>query len=316
MNTLEFEIHNQTLVRIDSQDVINKNKNVYKCIFTFDEDSEWINLNKFVLFTDGWGNSKTQHLGNNSNCLSCLVPDKMLSGSYFKISVYAGDLITTNNVSVNLIQSGYNRHNHNTCECDCHRHTNKDIFVEIFDRLDNTVDSIVYDNKTLHLFCRDTLLESIYIPLLEENEIRDLVTNLTKDFINNIPIANADGDGLLSSEDKVKLDSIESGANKTIIDSELDENSDNPVSNKVITSMMNNHNTDITDLQERQDNTSIKLNNLQEDYDYNKDVINNHMNKIVDDINDLNTTLESKEDRYDYVERLDNIIVELITKGE
>ena len=48
----------------------------------------------------------------------------------------------------------------------------------------------------------------------------------------------------------------------------------------------------------------------------NKDVINNHMNKIVDDINALNTTIESKEDRYDYVERLDNIIVELITKGE
>ena len=106
MNILEFEVHNQILTRIDSQDVLNKSRNIYKCLFTFEEDSEWINLNKFVIFKDGWGNSSTVHLGKSSNTLSCLVPDEILRGSYFQVSIYAGDLITTNNVSVALIHSG------------------------------------------------------------------------------------------------------------------------------------------------------------------------------------------------------------------
>ena len=89
MNTLEFEVHNQTLKRLDSQNVVNRNRNVYKCRFIFEEDSEWTNLNKFAIFTDGWGNSSTQHLGKNSDILTCLVPDQMLKGSYFKISIYA-----------------------------------------------------------------------------------------------------------------------------------------------------------------------------------------------------------------------------------
>lgn len=45
--------------------------------------------------------------------------------------------------------------------------------------------------------------------------------------------------GLMSKEDKTKLDGIESEANKTVIDNELDLNSSNPVQNSVITSELN-----------------------------------------------------------------------------
>ncbi len=41
-------------------------------------------------------------------------------------------------------------------------------------------------------------------------------------------------DGLMSSSDKTKLDGIEAGANKTVIDTELSSTSTNPVQNKVI----------------------------------------------------------------------------------
>ena len=201
MNTLEFEIHNQTLIRVDSQDVINKNKNVYKCIFTFEEDSEWMPLNKFVIFTDGWGNSTTQHLGNNSNILSCLIPDKVLSGSYFKISIYAGDLITTNQISVGLIQSGYKHRRHGHCH-----HNEKDIFVEIFENLDQTIDSIFYENHTLHLYHRDTLLESVYLPCLEHDEIVELVNDLTEDYINKLPTATPEQNGLIQIPSTYKSD--------------------------------------------------------------------------------------------------------------
>ena len=258
MNVLEFEVKNQTLTRVNSQDVVNKSKNIYKCRFKFEDESEWLTLNKFAIFTDGWGNSSTQHLGKEGNILTCLIPDKVLQGSYFKISIYAGDLITTNSVSIALIQSGYNHHRRHSCYED-----SKDIWVTIFDRLDNTIDSIVYDNNTLHLFNRDELVESIYLPFVHEDEVSNLVNTLVDEHITNLPTATSATPGLLSSEDKIKLDNIEEGANRTIIDSSLDSNSENPISNNAVTE-----------------------------------------------------ALESKEDKYDIVERLDNIIVNLINNGE
>ena len=52
-------------------------------------------------------------------------------------------------------------------------------------------------------------------------------------------VADSENDGLMSSEDKVKLDTIAEGATKTIVDSELSEESTNPVQNKVILSELN-----------------------------------------------------------------------------
>ena len=45
--------------------------------------------------------------------------------------------------------------------------------------------------------------------------------------------------GLMSAEDKLKLDGIEDGANKTIIDAALSSTSTNPVQNKVINTKFN-----------------------------------------------------------------------------
>ena len=47
-------------------------------------------------------------------------------------------------------------------------------------------------------------------------------------------VATADADGLMSAEDKVKLDGIEDGATKTIVDDAMSDTSTNPVQNKVI----------------------------------------------------------------------------------
>ena len=64
--------------------------------------------------------------------------------------------------------------------------------------------------------------------------------NDLKNVIENFGLATDSEDGLMSSEDKTKLDGIESGANNIIIDSELDTSSTNPVQNKVITEALNN----------------------------------------------------------------------------
>lgn len=50
----------------------------------------------------------------------------------------------------------------------------------------------------------------------------------------NNSLANQSSNGLMSSADKVKLDGIATGANKTIVDSSLSSSSTNPIQNKVI----------------------------------------------------------------------------------
>ena len=50
---------------------------------------------------------------------------------------------------------------------------------------------------------------------------------------NNTPVSDS-ANGLMISTDKVKLDGIEEGANKTIVDATLSGVSDNPVKNSAI----------------------------------------------------------------------------------
>ena len=53
-------------------------------------------------------------------------------------------------------------------------------------------------------------------------------------------LASATNNGLISKEDKTKLDGIEEGANKTVIDSNLSTTSTNPVQNKIVSENLNN----------------------------------------------------------------------------
>lgn len=55
-------------------------------------------------------------------------------------------------------------------------------------------------------------------------------------------VATADSDGLMSAEDKVKLDGIEDGATKTIVDDAMSDTSTNPVQNKAVKKYIDDHN--------------------------------------------------------------------------
>ena len=59
--------------------------------------------------------------------------------------------------------------------------------------------------------------------------------------------ATQSDNGLMSSGDKTKLDGIETGANKTVVDSELSSTSTNPVQNKVVNTAISSLNTLIGD---------------------------------------------------------------------
>ena len=59
------------------------------------------------------------------------------------------------------------------------------------------------------------------------------------DLTNQPTNATTNTNGLMSKDDKTKLDGIDSGANKTTVDSELNSTSKNPVQNKVINDALN-----------------------------------------------------------------------------
>lgn len=75
------------------------------------------------------------------------------------------------------------------------------------------------------------------------------IGNVTYDGTSNVSaaVASQSASGLMSANDKKKLDGIATGANKTIVDTALSDSSTNPVQNKVIK----------TELDKKADNTAL-----------------------------------------------------------
>lgn len=211
---LEFDVNNtQRLTRTDSTtEVVSKNYNTYRCRFTFSD--EWIDLNKFVIFRDGWGETTTVHIGKGSSILCCMVPNNVLDGTHFKLMVYGGDLLSTNNVSIPLVTSGYTN---GLTDPSCTR-KQKDIFIEIFNELDTKPDSIVYSNHCLNLFNKDTLVESVYLPFADETIVDDLITSTTSTL----------------AELQNRLDIVEETANNFEVTDTLDPDSTQAISSKAV----------------------------------------------------------------------------------
>ena len=66
------------------------------------------------------------------------------------------------------------------------------------------------------------------------NPVQNKVVTAALDKKAGKDVATAEADGLMSAADKVKLDGIEDGATKTIVDDAMSDTSTNPVQNKVI----------------------------------------------------------------------------------
>lgn len=70
--------------------------------------------------------------------------------------------------------------------------------------------------------------------------------------------------GLMSASDKIKLDGIATGANKTIVDSSLSSTSTNPVQNKVVNNAVNNVNSKAVNAQSTADEANEKANSARD----------------------------------------------------
>lgn len=189
--TIELEVNNQLLRRVDDETILSKSKNIQKTLFHFKNPEFYQGLNIFAIFTDSWGEKTTIHLGKNATELSSIIPSRVLKGTYFKISLYAGDLIATNNVTIPLLGSGYSSSYQHGCSRE-----GKDIFVEIFDKIDGKINTISFTGKCLELYSESELLDSVCLNGLVDEAYLD---ELMQEYVTKIELKS-----FLESEGYIK----------------------------------------------------------------------------------------------------------------
>ena len=96
---LTFKVENQIISRTDSNRVVRDSQNYLNAVFSF---------------TDDWSGTITAVFRSASGTYNvilednqCLVPWEVLVDDYFRVSVFCGDIITANIVTIRTIESGY-----------------------------------------------------------------------------------------------------------------------------------------------------------------------------------------------------------------
>ena len=149
---LEFTVTNQIISRTDKNIIVAKSKNYVHCKFIFLTD-DWGDEKKFAIFKDHKGRAYNVLLENDE----CTVPDDALKKDFFTVSVYSGDLITTNELVIIVIPSGYTK---KICRAS---EGQKDVYVQAFEDINKKIDDIIYRDNILHIYKNNTLVRSINI---------------------------------------------------------------------------------------------------------------------------------------------------------
>ena len=119
---LKFNIQNQIITRTDNFSVVGDSRKYLKAHFSFSE--EWDGINT-AIFKNGEDVFCVVLPDDNL----CLVPWEVIKPPYFTVSVFGGDLITANIVSVAVEKSGYT-------EGETPEEPTPDVYTQILQKLD------------------------------------------------------------------------------------------------------------------------------------------------------------------------------------
>lgn len=100
---LHFAINKQQLKRTDNEIIASYSKNFIQCVFQFDE--KWCHIHKYALFVDVRNNKTVVNLGHGRK-VKCTVPENILQGNYFLVSVFGDERLTTTQETVLIQPSG------------------------------------------------------------------------------------------------------------------------------------------------------------------------------------------------------------------
>lgn len=102
--TLYFRTEKQKLIRCDDEEIASFSRNYIHVTITFDK--LWYNLKKYCLFITPDESRYVVKLGYGKQ-LSCKIPEEVLQNSYFNMSVFADDLLTSTQETILVSSSGY-----------------------------------------------------------------------------------------------------------------------------------------------------------------------------------------------------------------
>lgn len=100
---LHFAINKQQLKRTDDEIIASYSKNFIQCVFYCDE--KWCHIHKYALFVDVRNNKTVVNLGHGRK-VKCTVPENVLQGNYFLVSVFGDERLTTTQETVLIQTSG------------------------------------------------------------------------------------------------------------------------------------------------------------------------------------------------------------------
>lgn len=123
--TLEFAINKQIIFRIDNEIPVADSVNYLKAHFDFSDD--WNGEITVIFKAEDKKFSPKEQILNNGECF---VPWEVLTGTYFTVSAFCGNLHTANEIRVDLIRSGY-------IKGETPQPPTPDVYTQIIERLDN-----------------------------------------------------------------------------------------------------------------------------------------------------------------------------------
>lgn len=159
---LEFSVDDDILRRNNAPTVLDQSTDYYKCKF-YPKREIWQGTNMSATFMNDLGYIETVGLGECTDLLACLIPERIASGGYFNFYISSDDNKKTNTVSVALT-------NHYTkAEQKCN------IISEIFAHMDEKIDDLVYENYQIKCYSNGILKDVIYLGNIDEDVVHDLV---------------------------------------------------------------------------------------------------------------------------------------------
>ena len=137
---LVFNIRNQNISRVDNFIPVRNSVNYLYAEFNFKTD-DWNGRNKTAVFEADDGNRYPVILGETN---TCIVPWEVLEGLSFKVSVFGGDLITSDSVDIKLYEAGYK-------DTDTKEPT-PGVYDQLLTKLDKKADGIAIDGNMVRLY--------------------------------------------------------------------------------------------------------------------------------------------------------------------
>ena len=151
---LNFKIQGRNLTKINYQET-SKTSSINKCKFYFDEKT-WKGLEIFVVFKNNFGYSKIVPLGEYTESMSCMIPQRISGNKYFKIFCYAKDHFQTNTISIITSKQ-------------CKTNADKAFTLQdVLNELDKKIDNICFEDNQLKCFANGDLVDTIYIDNVDE----------------------------------------------------------------------------------------------------------------------------------------------------